>query len=213
MNTQVVGIVGFMGSGKNTVAQRFQHHNFAIDSFAAPLKDVVSSIFGWERDLMEGDTEESREFRETPDIFWSRKLGIPEFTPRLSLQMVGTDVMRRHFYEDIWLNSLEYRIRKKAADHSGVVISDVRFKNELNLVKHMGGVTIWVHRGELPEWYHVAIRANRGDAASASMMRTRYGHVHESEWDWVGHDVDIVLDNNSDVDRLHRQVDQIVHSL
>ena len=74
------------------------------DSFAAPLKDVCASIFGWERKLLEGDTIESREFRETPDIFWTRNTGIDNFTPRLALQLMGTDVLRDHFHSDIWQN-------------------------------------------------------------------------------------------------------------
>jgi len=104
--THIIGLVGLIGSGKGTVAELFSKAaDCTTDSFAKPLKDLTASIFGWPRPLLEGDTSESRDFRETPDIFWSRKTGIPNFTPRLALQLIGTDVMRNHFHEDIWMDS------------------------------------------------------------------------------------------------------------
>ena len=108
----IVGLVGFIGSGKDTVAKEFVDRGCVQDSFAGPLKDLCSSVFGWPRDLIEGDSLESRDFRETPDMFWTKKLGVPNFTPRLALQLIGTDVLRKNFSQDIWLNSLEYRIRQ-----------------------------------------------------------------------------------------------------
>jgi hypothetical protein len=204
----LIGLVGFIGSGKNTVANCFVELGCSQDSFAAPLKDMCSAIFGWPRDLIEGDTNESREFRETPDMFWTRKLGIDNFTPRLALQLAGTEVMRNHFSQDIWLNSLEYRIRKTRHNRC-VVISDVRFRNELELIKQMGGHTIWVRRGELPEWYDIAVSANTGNAVSRKIMQTRYRDIHESEWNWAGFEYDYVINNNGSVEDLRQQVNEI----
>ena len=156
----LIGVTGFIGSGKDTVANMFVERGCAHDSFASPLKDVCSSIFGWDRSMLEGDTVESREYRETPDMFWTKKLGVPNFTPRLALQLIGTEVLRNTFDQDIWLNSLEYRIRKQTKNVSCTVISDARFRNELDLIKNMGGVIIWVQRGELPEWFETAKTAH-----------------------------------------------------
>lgn len=205
----IIGLVGFIGSGKDTVAKHFVSHGCVQDSFASPLKDICSSTFGWQRELLEGDSIESREFRETPDMFWSRKLGIPNFTPRLALQLIGTDVMRKHFHKNIWLNSLEYRIRCSMNTSKCVVISDARFQNELKLIHDLNGKVIWVQRGELPEWYETAVGANFGNAVSTKIMNTRYRDVHESEWNWTGFDVDYVIDNNGSLEDLHKQVDDI----
>jgi len=125
----IIGITGFIGSGKDTVANMFVERGCVHDSFAAPLKDLCASIFGWERSMLEGDTTESRDFRETPDMFWTKKLGVPHFTPRLALQLLGTEVLRNHFDQDIWLNSLEYRIRKQTKEAPCTVVSDARFRN------------------------------------------------------------------------------------
>ena len=85
--SNLIGICGFIGSGKDTVAKMFVEQGCVQDSFAAPLKDMCASIFGWQREMLEGDSMDSREFRETPDLYWTRKLGIDHFTPRLALQL------------------------------------------------------------------------------------------------------------------------------
>ena len=204
----IIGICGFIGSGKDTVANMFVERGCVQDSFAAPLKDVCSSIFGWPREMLEGDSIESRDFREMPDMFWSRKLGVPNFTPRLALQLMGTEVLRNHFDQDIWLNSLEYRMRKLNEDAPCVVVSDARFRNELDLIKKMDGVIIWVQRGELPEWFETASQAHE-NVVSRKIMTTKYRDVHESEWNWAGYPVDYVIDNNGSLQDLEQQVNKI----
>jgi len=208
----IIGLVGFIGSGKDTVASRFISYGCVKDSFAAPLKDACAAIFGWRRELLEGDTVESREFRETPDMFWARKLGIDNFTPRLALQLVGTDVLRNHFHQDIWLSSLEYRFRIKNNDQN-VVISDARFRNELELIKSLNGIIVWVQRGELPQWFDDAVKANEGNAIARKIMQTRWRDVHESEWNWAGFPVDYVINNNGSMEDLDKLVNDLQRNL
>ena len=201
---KLIGIVGFIGSGKDTVAKQFVKGGCVHDSFANPLKDLCANVFGWDRQMLEGETLESREFRETPDIFWSKKTGIPNFTPRLALQLMGTDVMRNHFHQDIWIDSLEYRLRSKG-ENKCVVISDARFRNELDLITSMGGKIIWVQRGELPEWYETAKTAHN-NAISRKIMETKYRDVHESEWKWAGYPVNFIIKNDGSLEDLHKDV-------
>ena len=208
----VIGLVGFIGSGKDTVAKMLVSEDCVQDSFASPLKDLCASIFGWERSLLEGDTIESRDFRETPDVFWTRKLNIDHFTPRLALQLLGTEVMRNHFNEDIWLNSLEYRIRKLHKADRCVVVSDARFRNELQLIQQMNGVVIWVQRGESPDWYEIAKTAH-SNAVNRKIMETRYKSVHESEWNWAGYPVDYVINNNGTLEDLQKEVAKLSDTL
>ena len=85
----LIGIVGLIGSGKDTVAKRLvDKHGFVKDSFAKSLKDAVSAMFNWDRSMLEGDTKFSRDWREQPDAFWSEKLG-KTVTPRWVLQPVS----------------------------------------------------------------------------------------------------------------------------
>ena len=97
----IVGLVGLIGSGKGTVGDMLISEGFKHESFAAPLKDAAASIFYWNRDSLEGVTPESRAWRERVDTWWSEHLGIPNFTPRLALQLLGTEVFRNHFHQDI----------------------------------------------------------------------------------------------------------------
>lgn len=200
----LIGLVGFISSGKGTAAACLEQLGCRHDSFAAPLKDLVSAVFGWPRHLLEGDTPESREFRETPDVYWTRKTGINNFTPRLAMQLIGTDVMRDQFHKDIWLNSLEYRLR--CVNKGPTVVSDARFRNELDLIKSLGGATVWVQRGDLPEWYDLAVSANSGNSVARHKMNTTWSHIHSSEWDWCGYDFDYVVSNNGTVEDLNSKM-------
>lgn len=204
----IIGITGLIGSGKDTVAKLFvEKYNCVQDSFASPLKDMCATIFGWPREMLEGDTIESRDFRETPDLYWTKKLSIDSFTPRLALQLLGTDIMRTHFNENIWLNSLEYRMRKMSTTTKCVVISDARFVNELDLIRSLGGVVLNVKRNELPDWHQYAVKANvDGHVPSRHIMNTRFKHVHQSEWNWIGYDFDYCIENNGTLDDLKDRI-------
>ena len=102
----IIGICGLIGSGKGTVADILvEEHNFQKISFADKLKDAVSLLFDWDRDMLEGDTAESRYWREQPDNFWSKETG-RTITPRLVLQEFGTDCMRDGFYNGVWPDKL-----------------------------------------------------------------------------------------------------------
>lgn len=204
----IVGLLGFISSGKGTVAgELVKGHNFRQDSFATSLKDACAMIFDWPRHLLEGDTKESREWREVVDPWWSEKLNIPNFSPRLALQIIGTDALRNNFHPDIWFLTLQNRIRKNPDQH--VVISDVRFPNEIKFIKEQGGVLVKINRGPVPVWYETAMLANRGNSLAKEAMTRTYSSAHFSEWAWVGSEVDFELNNNGTFEELTAQVKEM----
>lgn len=208
----IIGISGFINSGKNTVAKELTDvYGFRRDSFAASLKDACSVIFGWPRDMIEGETSESRQWREQVDPWWAEKLGIPNFSPRLALQFIGTDVLRNHFNPDLWFLTVENRIHKDPERH--VVISDVRFPNEIKFIQDKGGIMIKVNRGPEPVWYETAILANRGNALANEVMKKTYSSAHASEWSWVGAKFDFELNNNSTLEYLQLQIRNIISGI
>jgi len=151
----IIGFVGFIGSGKDTAADYLVNfHGFRRDSFANTLKDAVAAVFGWDRVLLEGRTAEARAWREEVDIWWAERLKMPKLTPRWVLQYWGTEVCRQGFHDDIWIASVENKMRKTT---DNIVISDVRFPNEIKAIHNAGGKVIRVRRGEDPEWYEAAI--------------------------------------------------------
>jgi len=202
----IIGICGFIGSGKDTVADYLTNfHEFRRESFANTLKDACSAVFGWDRTLLEGRTKEAREWREQVDLWWAERLDMPHLTPRWVLQYWGTEVCRKGFHDDIWIASLENRLRSSKDD---IVISDCRFPNEIASIRNAGGKIIWIQRGIMPHWYDVAIQANRG-VESAKKFLEREG-IHASETAWAGTNFDYILDNNSTIDALYNQVKNLV---
>lgn len=207
-----IGLLGSIGSGKNTVADILvRNHGFVRYSFAATLKDATANIFGWPRNLLEGDTEEGRQWREEVDEWWATKMGMPNFTPRLALQLLGTEVFRNHFHQDIWINSLLYQLESQPNTHK--VISDARFINEVNAIQQTGGMMVRVDRGPKPAWWEVAVRAYNGDMHCDQMMRAAHCDVHESEWAWAGCVPARVILNEGTLDDLERLVAAMVEDL
>jgi hypothetical protein len=204
----IIGICGFIGSGKDTVADYLVNfHEFRRESFASTLKDAVAAVFGWDRTMLEGRTKEAREWREQVDPWWAAKLDMPTLTPRWVLQYWGTEVCRKAFHDDIWIASLENKLRNS---RDNVVISDCRFPNEIESLKRAGGNIIWVQRGSLPDWYADAVSANQGSNVGLNAMKMR--KIHASEWAWLGSDFDIVVDNNGSIDDLYKQSASLVVS-
>jgi hypothetical protein len=202
----IVGVCGFIGSGKDTVADYLVNfHEFRRESFASTLKDAVSAVFGWDRTLLEGRTKEAREWREQVDPWWATRLDMPTLTPRWVLQYWGTEVCRRAFHDDIWIASLENKLRNSK---DNVVISDCRFPNEISSIKNAGGTIIWVQRGELPDWYDVAVKANEGHNYAVQELKIR--KIHASETAWVGTEFDSIIDNNGSIDELYTQAKLVI---
>jgi hypothetical protein len=208
----IVGVAGFIGSGKDTIADYLiTFKGFKRMSYAEPLKDAVSAIFGWDRELLEGTTKYSREWRDQVDPWWAERLDLKHLTPRWVLQQWGTEVGRRAFHDDIWIASVENKLRSERDD---IVISDCRFPNELKSIKRAGGITIRVSRGPNPEWYDSAVALNKGYYTSGYQDARKNLEdlgIHASEYSSVGLEYDYYVENNGTIDELHRKVDLIVN--
>jgi len=202
----IIGVCGFIGCGKDTVADYLVNfHEFRRESFADSLKDSVAAVFGWDRIMLEGRTKEAREWREQVDPWWAERLDMPTLTPRWVLQYWGTEVCRKTFHDDIWIASIENKLRQSKDD---IVISDVRFPNEIKAIKNLGGKIVWVTRGELPEWYDHAVKAMAGSNFHLNEMKIR--KIHSSEWAWVDTKFDNVISNDATIDDLYTSVKSII---
>jgi len=145
------------------------------------------------------------------DPWWSDRLKMPELTPRWVLQHWGTEVCRHGFHDDIWIASLENKLRHSEDD---VVISDCRFPNEIAAIRRANGLVVRVIRGPEPEWYDSALAFNHGENKnmlwSTSKSRLEKLKIHASETAWVGTKFDAVLDNNGSLDDLYLQIQGLV---
>ena len=189
----IIGICGLIGSGKGTVADVLvDEHKFEKISFADKLKDSVSILFDWPRDMLEGETPDSRFWREQEDKFWTAETG-RSITPRLVLQEFGTDCMRNGFYDGVWVSF----VKKKIIDNpdNNFVIPDVRFENEVEVIKSMGGKVWCVKRGPDPLWFR-----------QYQDLGLEPKDVHPSEWRWANAHFDFNIYNEGTIDDLKSQV-------
>lgn len=218
----LLSVTGLIGSGKDTFADYLvKNHKFTRLSFASALKDACSSIFGWDRTMLEGLTKDARDEREKIDVWWANRLDIPHLSPRWVLQYFGTDVCRKAFHQDIWNASLERTLSNlKGNFQSRIIISDTRYPNELDMIKRNGGKCIHIKRGDNPEWYDAAVRYNSLTPADREVLARVPENligvnpitlgIHTSEWAWAGYPFDYLLFNNGTIPELYRDADTLV---
>ncbi len=142
---KVIGVVGAAGSGKDTVANYLiENYGFERGQFARKLKDIVCDVYGWDREKIE-----ELAYKEEVPMIWNQKLQHsvlqcpgPDgkgLTRRQVLQHIGTEGFR-HCSKDTWV-MCEEREHCRFPTVS-IVFPDVRFLNEAEMIRRMGG-TIW----------------------------------------------------------------------
>lgn len=189
----LIGICGLIGSGKGTVADLLvEEHQFVKLSFADKLKDGVSAIFGWDRAMLEGDSDESRQWREEEDLFWTKELG-RKITPRIVLQEFGTECMRKGFDDGIWVSLVKQEIIRNPK--TNFVIPDVRFPNEANMIKSIQGEVWRLRRGADPVWFRMY-----------QDIGVEPKDIHQSEWAWANVNFTAILDNHGTKEQLKNLV-------
>ncbi len=136
------------GSGKDTVADYLvAKHGFVKVAFAGALKRAARDLCGFTEEQVNGSLEQ----KEAKDPRWG-------FSPRWFMQRFGTEVGRA-IDSNFWVRVLDMEFRRYGAaskyafraesDHIyGVVISDLRFPNELAAVREWGGLDVEVWRPE-----------------------------------------------------------------
>lgn len=183
----LIGIAGGMGSGKTTAATYIQGKGWPEFQFAGVLKQMTAKLIGCNPQHLEDQG--------------FKKKAIPHIgglTPRYIMQTLGTEWGRNVLGQDFWINLLEHHIwRKIEADDArgrptpGIVISDVRFKNEADWIHEMGGEVWLIVRGE----------------------RAGEGGTHASEQEFNDLDEDRIFFNNGTkselFDRIDRNIDKV----
>jgi hypothetical protein len=124
----IIGITGKMMSGKDTFADGIieKYPHVKKYSFAKPMKDILINIFGFS----ESEVYTSGG-KETMNPFW-------DITPRKLLQILGTDMFRNVWRDDVWVKCAELYLEQ----HRDVIIPDVRFDNEAQMIKRRGGFIV-----------------------------------------------------------------------
>jgi len=197
----IVGICGLQGTGKDTIGSILVNkYGFKKLSYASALKDIISLIFGWDREMMEGTTVESRKWREQVDKWWALRLNIPNLTPRYVLQYFGTDLFRNHFHNEIWVAVVE----KQLTQYKNIVITDCRFPNEISILKKYNGFLIKVSRGIMPKWY---TDYNNNLITSSTLENL---NIHPSEYSWINQEFKYEVINDGSIEDLEEKIFNII---
>jgi hypothetical protein len=171
-------------------------------SFAQPMRDAIYTL----NPLVEGG---NRVADLVDEYGWDVAKANPEV--RRLLQVFGTEVGRKQFGENFWVQQAFDKI-----EGNKIVFSDVRFPNEILAIKRAGGIVVRIRRGPDPEWYESAVNYNRGPNGNMSWA---YGRkhleelgIHASETAWIGQPVDVEIANDSSIENLFLQLESVVKS-
>lgn len=144
-------ITGFSGFSKTKTKtptnSKTPNDNWVEFSMATPLKKVCSVIFQMPYEVLLAQTPGDRVLRENI-IAPINSLHYKDDTinGRVALEYFGTDVMRNLFDTDIWLKIMQREAAAAIASGKRVVIPDIRFENEMNLINSLGGTLLVVCR-------------------------------------------------------------------
>lgn len=148
---KIIGFGGRISSGKSELAKICQEAGFKKLYFALPLKQLVADLIHVKLEEINSlkNVEKNYKFNKIDYLFLSGETGIPfetvekemskiQFkTVRQLLQFIGTDLIRK--YNTNWHVNKIREIIKHGEKDANYVIDDVRFPNELDLVKELGG--------------------------------------------------------------------------
>jgi len=178
----IIGILGNKGHGKDTISDHLvSKYQFHKKAFGNPLKEICQTLFGFSHDQLYGNR------KEITDKYWG-------ITPRKAMQFVGTDLFRNKMNElipgishNFWLECM----RRQSGKYDRLVISDVRFQNEVDFIHEMNGIVIKVERGN---------------------KEIKDNHTSESEIRQIVN-YDFYVENNSDLHTLYSKVDNLCQQL
>jgi len=175
----IVGLTGFAGSGKDTVAKSMKlRGQFNRVAFADPLKNLAMKL---DPVCVDPDNSSIFSLRNQVNLYgWEQTKRYEDV--RRFLQRLGAGA-RETFGEDVWIRAASKVVLGYVTDKKNVVLTDVRYPNEVDYVKSLGGFVVRVERPGV-------------------------GPVndHDTEVLLKNFDVDYVLTNDQTVDKLGSKV-------
>lgn len=136
LHKMLIGVAGPKNSGKDTFASVFSSYfneTFAIRPFAEPLKRICQQMY-----LLSDEQLHDRQEKEKEDPRW-------KLSPRQMFQMFGTDYIRKQIDPNFWVKHFElwYQAQPQGTN---VLVPDIRFQNELDLIHQLGGKVVFIDR-------------------------------------------------------------------
>lgn len=175
----IIGIAGFAGSGKDTLAKAIcLNHGFASFAFADKLKEIIADLYDLPIEYFH-----DRVLKNKPHANLNGK------SPRKAAQLIGTQGFRDMIDPMTWINYVMRRARETMATGKSVVITDVRFPEELQTIRSFQGSLL--------------IGLEREGSES-------YAHESEAYIPEIIRQCDVVISNNGSIQDLATKGNEVV---
>ena len=169
---KLIGVTGNANVGKDTLADYIikQNNTFIKHAFAKPIKDIMINELGFTEQQCYNQT-----LKHIKNDFW-------DITPRDAMLLIGTQLFRKQWRFDFWVKLTEHKILKQL--NQNIIICDVRFDNEAEMIKKYGGKIILVTRRNNP------IKVQ-----------------HVSEAGIKKENIDYIIENNGTIEQFYQNID------
>jgi len=177
-----IGLLGNKGCGKDTLADYLvKDKDFIKYNFATPIKEISKILFNLTDNQLYGNDKDIIDKR------WN-------VSPRIIFQRIGTefgqDILLKLFPEleikQIWLKLFEIFLENNS--DKNIVVSDVRFKHEVEYLKSKNFNIIKINRPNLQ----------------------KDTHISENEINLI-HNIDFTINNISSKDYLYLEFEKFIY--
>lgn len=183
----LIGLAGYPGAGKDEFASVLSKHLLGevVLKFAHPIHDIVAALCNfYKEDLSHRNRFEDRAWKESGVLTVAGK----QYTPRYLLQRIGTECMRSGFDSNIWSETMRDKIKDMTCLSDVRVITDLRFKNELEMLRQEDALIIFVDRPSSEE---------------TALTKTEFQHASESYVSTLKQEADIRLLNTGTLEEYY----------
>ena len=144
---QLIGLMGLKGSGKDAIANKFKelpNRNVYILKMADGLKEIVREYYDLGEDIYEDRYKKEQTLKEVS----FDKIKNDEDTVRDLMIFLGQSL--KDYYPNIWINYLNKNIQriKDSDPYATIIVTDIRFPEEINNIRLFGGCMMMVERSE-----------------------------------------------------------------
>lgn len=197
----LIAFGGYATAGKDAAADILvSEHGYAKTYMSEALRECLLALNPWI--LPDPNHDDLDEEGHTPVRYaeldalvgYTAAKEIPEV--RRLLQSLGTEVGRNILGEDTWTNAITKKIHDLRLD-GPVVVTGIRYPNELQLIHDLGGISVWVERP--------GVQAQSGHTSETSMR--------EDLFDATLSNAGTLDDLGKSVTYLHEDIPQLIASL
>lgn len=190
--SELFGIGGALRSGKDTVADYLvEKHGWIKLGMSEPLNNALLTMNPLVPVRKWGLFTEYIPYAELHSRVGYTKAKT-NYEVRRLLQVLGTEVGRKMINENVWVDIAARRIRVHAALGQNVIMTGIRFPNEIKMIQDLEGANLYVTRPDLE------VSAGSGHDSETSVTKALF---------------DIEIENDGSLDDLYSQVDDLLDLL